>query len=188
MKIIETTIPGLLIIEPLVFSDDRGYFLESYNSRKFEYCGISTIFVQDNESKSARGVIRGLHYQLEPYSQCKLVRVIQGIVYDVAVDCREGSPTFGQTFGIELSSENKLQFFIPKGFAHGFSVLSETAIFSYKCDSLYHPAADRGIFYNDPTLGINWKIDSSEAIVSAKDKLLPLFADAEMNFKFDSHD
>jgi len=188
MKIIKTPIPGLLILEPRVFADDRGYFLESYNSQKFENSGISTQFVQDNESKSSYGVIRGLHYQLEPYSQCKLVRVIQGNVYDVAVDCRKGSPTFGQSFGIELSADNKIQFYIPKGFAHGFSVLSETAIFSYKCDSFYHPAADRGISYNDPALGINWGIDSSKAIVSGKDQLLPLFADAEMNFKFDAHD
>ncbi len=184
MKIIETPIPGLLIIEPRVFADQRGYFLESYNQQKFVEAGISTVFVQDNESKSGRGVIRGLHYQLEPYSQTKLVRVIQGSVYDVAVDCREGSPTFGQSFGLELSEENKLQFFIPKGFAHGFSVLSETAVFSYKCDALYKPAAERGILYNDPALKINWGIDPSEALVSGKDKVLPLFADAEMNFKF----
>jgi dTDP-4-dehydrorhamnose 3,5-epimerase len=184
MKIIETPIPGLLILEPRVFADTRGYFLESYNQKKFTAAGISTVFVQDNESKSGMGVIRGLHYQLDPYSQTKLVRVIQGSVYDVAVDCRKGSPTFGQSFGLELSEENKLQFFIPKGFAHGFSVLSETAVFSYKCDSLYNPAAERGILYNDPALKINWGIEASEAIVSGKDTILPLFADAEMNFKF----
>ena len=184
MKIIETPIPGLLILEPRVFADQRGYFLESYNQQKLQEAGISTIFVQDNESKSGRGVIRGLHYQLAPYSQTKLVRVIQGSVYDVAVDCREGSPTFGQSFGLELSEENKLQFFIPKGFAHGFSVLSETAVFSYKCDALYNPAVERGIRYNDAALKINWKIDLSEAIVSGKDTILPLFSDAEMNFKF----
>ena len=184
MKIIETPIPGLLIIEPRVFADQRGYFLESYNQQKLEEAGISTIFVQDNESKSGKGVIRGLHYQLAPYAQTKLVRVIQGRVYDVAVDCRNGSPTFGQAFGLELSEENKLQFFIPQGFAHGFSVLSETAVFSYKCDAFYNPEVDRGIRYNDPALKINWEIDSSEAIVSDKDAMLPLFADAEMNFKF----
>lgn len=184
MKIIETPIPGLLIIEPQVFADQRGYFLESYNQQKLHDAGISTIFVQDNESKSGRGVIRGLHYQLAPYSQTKLVRVIQGSVYDVAVDCRKGSPTFGQSYGLELSEENKLQFFIPKGFAHGFSVLSETAVFSYKCDALYNPAVERGIRYNDPELKINWKIDSSQANVSGKDTILPLFADAEMNFKY----
>ena len=184
MKIIETSIPGLLILEPRVFADPRGYFLESYNQQKLSEAGISTVFVQDNESKSGRGVIRGLHYQLEPYAQSKLVRVIQGSVYDVAVDCRKGSPTFGQSFGLELSEENKLQFFIPKGFAHGFSVLSETAVFSYKCDAFYNPAAERGILYNDPALQINWRIDVSEAIVSGKDAILPLFADAEMNFEF----
>ena len=183
MKIIETPISGLLIIEPQVFADQRGYFLESYNQQKFKEAGISTVFVQDNESKSGRGVIRGLHYQLGPFAQTKLVRVIQGSVYDVAVDCREGSPTFGQSYGLELSEENKLQFFIPKGFAHGFSVLSVTAVFSYKCDALYNPAAERGILYNDPALKINWGIDASEAIVSGKDTILPLFADAEMNFK-----
>ena len=184
MKIIETPIPGLLIIEPRVFADQRGYFLESYNQQKLEEAGISTIFVQDNESKSGKGVIRGLHYQLAPYAQTKLVRVIKGRVYDVAVDCRNGSPTFGQAFGLELSEENKLQFFIPQGFAHGFSVLSETAVFSYKCDAFYNPEVDRGIRYNDPALKINWEIDTSEAIVSDKDAMLPLFADAEMNFKF----
>lgn len=185
MKVIETPIPGLLILEPKVFADSRGYFLESYNQNKLKCLGISTIFVQDNESKSGRGVIRGLHYQLNPYSQSKLVRVIQGRVYDVAVDCRAGSPTFGQSYGIELNDENKLQFFIPKGFAHGFSVLSETAIFSYKCDALYNPAAERGIIYNDPALGIDWGIDGPDAIISAKDNVLPRFADAEMNFKFE---
>lgn len=184
MKIINTPIAGLLIIEPKVFADQRGYFLESYNQQKLLEAGISTIFVQDNESKSSRGVIRGLHYQLAPYSQTKLVRVIQGSVYDVAVDCRGGSPTFGQSFGLELSEENKLQFYIPKGFAHGFSVLSDTAVFSYKCDALYNPAGERGIRYNDPALLINWRIDASIAVVSGKDTILPLFGDAEMNFKY----
>jgi dTDP-4-dehydrorhamnose 3,5-epimerase len=188
VKIIQTPIPGLLILEPRVFADQRGYFLESYNQKKFEAAGISTVFVQDNESKSGLGVIRGLHYQLEPYSQTKLVRVIQGSVYDVAVDCRKGSPTFGQSFGLELSEENKLQFFIPKGFAHGFSVLSATAVFSYKCDSLYNPTAERGILYNDPALKIDWIIEAEKALVSGKDTILPLFADAEMNFNFELYD
>jgi dTDP-4-dehydrorhamnose 3,5-epimerase len=188
VKIIETPIPDLLIIEPRVFTDQRGYFFESYNQQKLQEAGFTTVFIQDNESKSVRGVIRGLHYQLAPFAQAKLVRVIQGRVYDVAVDCRKGSPTFGQSYGLELSEENKLQFFVPKGFAHGFSVLSQTAIFSYKCDELYNPAVERGIRYNDPALNINWKIDSSEALVSGKDILLPLFAEAEMNFKFEAHD
>lgn len=184
MKIIETPIPGLLVIEPQVFADQRGYFLESYHQQKLQEAGISTIFVQDNESKSGRGVIRGLHYQLAPYAQAKLVRVIQGSVYDVAVDCRAGSPTYGQAFGLELSEDNKLQFFIPKGFAHGFSVLSLLAIFSYKCDDFYNTAVERGIRHDDPHLKINWRIEPHEAIVSGKDAVLPLFADAEMNFKF----
>lgn len=188
MKIIETPIPGLVIIEPTVFADQRGYFLESYNQQKLNEAGISANFVQDNESKSTRGVIRGLHYQLNPYAQAKLVRVIQGRVYDVAVDCRKGSPTFGQSYGLELSEENKLQFFIPKGFAHGFSVLSETAVFSYKCDAFYHPAAERGIRYNDPSLNINWGIEASEAVISGKDTLHPSFAEAEMNFIYQVND
>ena len=187
MKIIETPIPGLLIIEPRVFADDRGYFFESFNENEFAKNGLISSFVQDNESKSHKGVIRGLHYQLAPYDQTKLIRVVRGTVFDVAVDLRKGSPTFGKSYGIEVSATNKLQFYIPKGFAHGFSVLSEYAIFSYKCDALYHPAAERGIAYNDPVLNIDWKIDPSEAIVSGKDILLPILADAEMNFKFETH-
>lgn len=188
MKIIETPFPGLVIIEPTVFADQRGYFLESYNQQKLNEAGISTNFVQDNESKSTRGVIRGLHYQLNPYAQAKLVRVIQGRVYDVAVDCRKGSPTFGQYYGLELSEENKLQFYIPRGFAHGFSVLSETAVFSYKCDAFYHPAAERGIIYNDPSLNIDWKIEASQSVVSGKDTLHPSFAKADMNFIYQAND
>lgn len=188
MKIIETPIPGLLIIEPTVFADQRGYFLESYNQQKLSEAGINGNFVQDNESKSTKGVIRGLHYQLNPYAQTKLVRVIQGSVYDVAVDCRKGSPTFGQSYGLELSEENKLQFYIPKGFAHGFSVLSETAVFSYKCDAFYHPAAERGIIYNDPSLDINWRIEASQSVISGKDMLHPLFAKADMNFIYQAND
>ena len=188
MKIIETPIPGLLIIEPVIFADQRGYFLESYNQQKLSEAGIYSNFVQDNESKSSKGVIRGLHYQLNPYAQSKLVRVIQGRVYDVAVDCRKGSPTFGQSYGLELSEENKLQFYIPKGFAHGFSVLSETAVFSYKCDAFYNPAAERGIIYNDPFLNIDWGLDASESVISGKDTLHPLFAEAEMNFIYQAND
>jgi dTDP-4-dehydrorhamnose 3,5-epimerase len=184
VKLITTPIPGLLIVEPKVFADQRGYFLESYSRKKMEDLGIGTVFIQDNESKSTKGVIRGLHYQLSPFGQTKLVRVIQGRVYDVAVDCRKGSPTFGQSYGLELNEENKLQFYIPKGFAHGFSVLSDTAIFSYKCDEFYNPSAERGILYNDASLGIDWGISASEAIVSGKDINLPLFVDAEMNFNF----
>ena len=184
MKIIETPIPGLLIIEPRVFVDERGYFFESYNASNFEKHGLQTCFVQDNESKSQRGVIRGLHYQLEPYSQTKLIRVIHGKVYDVAVDLREGSPTLGKWFGLEVRAANRKQFYIPKGFAHGFSVLSRYAIFSYKCDNFYNPASERGIRYDDPALGIAWKLSKADAVVSEKDKDLPFLADAEMNFKF----
>lgn len=184
MKIIETPIPGLLVIEPSVFADERGYFFESYNETKFTKAGLISEFVQDNESKSQRGVIRGLHYQLAPYSQTKLIRVVHGTVYDVVVDLREGSPTFGQWFGLEVSASNKSQLYIPKGFAHGFSVLSEYAIFSYKCDALYNPAADRGIRFDDPALNIDWKLPLDEALISGKDLLHPSFADAEINFKF----
>ena len=184
MKIIETPIPGLLIIEPRVFADERGYFFESFNATKFAEAGLTTDFVQDNESKSHRGVIRGLHYQLEPFAQTKLIRVVHGTVYDVAVDLREGSPTFGQWYGLEVSASKKNQLFIPKGFAHGFSVLSEYAIFSYKCDAFYNPAADRGIRLDDPTLNIDWTLSRDEAIISGKDLAHPCLADAEMNFKF----
>lgn len=184
MKIIETPIPGLLIIEPRVFADDRGYFFESYNESNFEKNGLVYRYVQDNESKSHHGVIRGLHYQLEPYAQTKLIRVIRGTVYDVAVDLRKGSPTFGKWYGLEVSATNKKQFYIPKGFAHGFSVLSEYAIFSYKCDNFYNPASERGIRYDDPFLGIDWRLTETEAVISERDKQLPYFADAEMNFKF----
>jgi dTDP-4-dehydrorhamnose 3,5-epimerase len=184
MKIIETGIPGLVIIEPRVFGDERGYFLESYNTEKYLEVGINCQFVQDNESMSKYGVIRGLHYQLNPYSQSKLVRAIKGKVIDVAIDLRKNSPTFGKSYSIELSEENKLQFFIPKGFAHGFSVISEMAIFSYKCDSLYNPSKERGINPLDPTLNINWKIEKDREIISSKDMATPMFNDAEMDFSY----
>jgi dTDP-4-dehydrorhamnose 3,5-epimerase len=184
VNIIKTPIPGLLIIEPQVFRDERGYFIESYNQQKLLEAGIQTVFVQDNESKSVHGTIRGLHYQLDPHSQTKLVRVISGAVFDVAVDLRKGSPTFGQWYGIELTEENKIQFYIPRGFAHGFSVLSETAVFVYKCDRIYNPGAERGICYNDPSLQIDWRISEKEAIVSNKDLKHPLFSNAEINFIF----
>jgi len=185
MKIIETPIPGLLIIEPRVFADERGYFFESFSETKFNESGLISGFVQDNESKSHHGVLRGLHYQLAPFAQTKLIRVVRGTVYDVAVDLREGSPTFGEWYGLEVSASNKKQFYIPKGFAHGFSVLSEYTIFSYKCDAFYNPAAERGIRYDDPVLGIDWKLSLEEAVISGKDMVLPCFADAEMNFKFE---
>src|SRR3989304_3288484 len=181
MEIIKTKIPGLLVIRPKVFEDSRGYFFESYNESKFLDNNINMRFVQDNESKSQYGVIRALHYQLAPYAQTKLVRVVVGKVFDVAVDIRKGSPTFGQWEGIELSGENKTQLLIPKGCAHGFVVLSESAIFSYKCDEVYNKQAERGIKYNDPEISVDWKIDLSKAIISERDKNLPSFKDAEYN-------
>ena len=183
MNIVKTHIPGLLVIEPDVFNDPRGYFFESYNASKLGPNGITARFVQDNESKSTRGTIRGLHYQKTPYAQTKLVRVIVGEVYDVAVDLRKGSPTFGQWHGVMLSGENKRQFYIPKGFAHGFSVISETAIFSYKCDVFYNKASEGGIRYNDPLLKIDWQIPESEILVSEKDLILPEFDQADFNFE-----
>ncbi|MHA7108591.1 dTDP-4-dehydrorhamnose 3,5-epimerase [Sunxiuqinia elliptica] len=182
MEITTTPIAGLLVITPKVFRDDRGYFLETFNIKKLEEAGINTSFVQDNESKSTQGVIRGLHYQLNPYAQGKLVRAIEGTVYDVAVDLRKDSPTFGQWYGVELSGENKKQFYIPRGFAHGFSVLSETAVFAYKCDAYYHPEAERGIRFDDPELNVDWKVDVQKAVVSAKDEASVSFAKAEYNF------
>lgn len=182
MEIIKTDIEGLLIIKPRVFADSRGYFYESYNEKNYHANGIDIRFCQDNQSKSGYGVIRGLHYQLNPNSQSKLVSVIQGAVWDVAVDLRKDSPTFGQWYGVELTEENHLQFLIPKGFAHGFSVLSETAVFSYKCDDFYNPQLERGIMFNDPAFAIDWKIPAGKEIISEKDLKHPLFAEAEKNF------
>ncbi len=182
MEIIETPIKDLLIIKPRVYGDARGYFLETYNQQQYINSGIDINFVQDNLSKSSYGVIRGLHYQLHPHSQSKLVSVVSGAVWDVAVDLRKNSPTYGQWYGIELNEENHLRFFIPKGFAHGFSVLSETAVFSYKCDDLYNPTLERGLMYNDPMLNIDWKIPAEKALISDKDTKHPLFVDAEKNF------
>ncbi len=182
MKILETPIKDLYIIEPRVFKDERGYFFESYNKKKFEEAGLQYDFVQDNQSKSQYGVIRGLHYQLAPFAQAKLVRVLEGKVLDVVVDIRKNSPTFGKTFSIELSADNFRQLLVPRGFAHGFSVLSETAIFAYKCDNIYNKSAERGILYNDHQLNIDWKIPTNKAIISEKDKINPVFADAEINF------
>ena len=183
MKVINTKINGLFILEPKVFKDDRGYFFESYNKTTLDsLLGKEYTFVQDNESKSSYGVIRGLHYQLAPFSQAKLVRVLQGKVYDVAVDLRKNSPTFLDWVGVELTGENKKQFLIPKGFAHGFSVLSETAIFQYKCDEYYHPEVEAGISYNDPSLNIDWKIKTENVKNSPKDLLLPKLEGAKMNF------
>ena len=171
MKLTETYIPGLLVIEPDVFHDSRGCFFESFSERKFEeLTGLKVDFVQDNESHSAYGTVRGLHFQTGDHAQAKLVRVVSGRVLDVAVDLREGSPTFGRHFSIELSGENHLQMFIPKGFAHGFSVLSETAVFQYKCDAYYAPQSEDALIWNDSDLAIDWKIPAEDALVSDKDR------------------
>ena len=169
MKIIETGFEGLYIIQPKVYSDSRGYFFESFKLETFLTAGIPFNPVQDNESKSVKGVIRGLHYQLNPFAQAKLIRVVVGKIYDVAVDLRKSSKTFGKWYGIDLDSENKTQFFIPKGFAHGFSVLSETAVIQYKCDNLYNPQFERGISLNDPELKIDWNLGNIIPIISEKD-------------------
>ena len=178
MKVIETEIEGVFILEPRVFGDDRGYFFESFSLKHFEEKVSRTVFVQDNESKSKYGVLRGLHYQLPPYTQAKLVRVVKGRVLDVAVDIRKGSPTFGKYVAVELSEENKLQFFLPKGFAHGFAVLSEEAIFQYKCDEYYAPDYEGAICYDDPDLGIDWRLPLKDIILSEKDKKHPRLRDA----------
>ena len=178
MKVIATEIEGVFILEPQVFGDDRGYFFESFSLKHFEEKVSKTVFVQDNESKSKYGVLRGLHYQLPPYTQAKLVRVVKGRVLDVAVDIRKGSPTFGKYVAVELSEENKLQFFLPKGFAHGFAVLSEEAIFQYKCDEYYAPDYEGAICFDDPDLGIDWRLPLEDIILSEKDKKHPRLRDA----------
>lgn len=184
MQVTTTHIPDLKVLEPRVFEDNRGYFFESYNQTTFQQNGISLVFVQDNQSSSSYGVIRGLHYQLPPHAQTKLVRVLHGTILDVVVDIRKGSPTFGQHFSIELSAENKKQLFVPRGFAHGFSVLSEKAVVLYKCDGFYNKESDAGILYNDPALNIDWKIPGDKAIVSEKDQVLPLFKDCRNTFTY----
>lgn len=181
MKVTETRLKGCFVVEPAVFEDDRGYFFESFNSNKFnESIGGNTNFVQDNQSHSYRGVIRAIHYQRGEYAQAKLVRVLRGRVLDVAVDLRQDSPTFGQHIAIELSAENKKQIFIPRGFGHGFSVLSETAEFFYKCDNYYNKSSEGGIIYNDPGLGIDWQLPIDEIKVSDKDLELPLLENARL--------
>lgn len=185
MEIIQTPIEGTLIIEPKVFGDARGYFFESFNAREFaEKTGLDVTFVQDNESRSRYGVIRGLHFQLPPYTQSKLVRVVKGRVLDVAVDIRKGSPTYGQHVACELTEDNHRQFFVPKGFAHGFCVLSEDAVFQYKCDNFYAPQADAGISILDASLGIDWGIPMDRAILSEKDTRHPCLKDFDSPFVF----
>jgi dTDP-4-dehydrorhamnose 3,5-epimerase len=170
-----TPLPDLMIFEPQVWKDDRGYFYESYNYNTFKDAGISAVFVQDNESKSTYGVLRGLHYQVGAFAQAKLVRVSEGEVLDVAVDIREGSPTYGQHFSILLNATNKKQMFIPRGFAHGFLVLSDTAVFCYKCDNFYSKADEGGISFDDPALDIDWQLDKTELVLSEKDTVHPRF-------------
>lgn len=173
----------MVVIEPQVFKDARGWFMETYNEQRYREAGIDVRFVQDNRSCSCYGVVRGLHFQRPPYTQAKLVSCTHGRVFDVAVDIRKGSPTFGKWYGVELSEENHLQFFIPHGFAHGFSVLSEKAVFSYKCDNLYHPEADGGILLSDPALAIDWKIPEGDRIISDKDTKHPILANLDNPFK-----
>lgn len=187
MEVIKTDIEGVVIIEPKIFGDERGYFFESFNAAEFaEKVGVNTVFVQDNESKSKYGVLRGLHFQKGRYAQSKLVRVVEGRVIDVAVDIRRGSPTFGKHVAVELTKENKRQLFIPRGFAHGFAVLSEEAVFQYKCDNLYAPAHEGAIAWNDPTIGIDWHIRPEEAILSEKDKNHPTLDEAEELFDYNT--
>jgi dTDP-4-dehydrorhamnose 3,5-epimerase len=182
MTIETTPINDLVIIHPTVFEDERGYFMESYNQQKLEEAGIHIPFLQDNQSFSKRGTLRGLHYQNPPYAQTKLVRVLEGEIIDVAVDLRKNSPTYGQHFAIRLSAENKKQLLIPQGFAHGFSVISETATVLYKCDQFYNKASEGGIRFDDPALNIDWGIDLKAAIVSEKDQILPLFKECNSGF------
>ena len=182
MEVIKTNIEGVIIVEPRIFKDGRGYFFESFSQREFEEKVCKTTFVQDNESKSSYGVVRGLHFQKPPFAQSKLVRVIKGAVLDVAVDIRKGSPTFGQYVSVELTGENHRQFFIPRGFAHGFSVLSEEVIFQYKCDNFYSPQSEGAIAWNDPDLNIDWRIPAEKVVLSEKDSKHPKLKDWQSVF------
>lgn len=184
MEVIKTNIEGVVIIEPRIFRDDRGYFFESFSQRDFQKKVCNTVFVQDNESKSSYGVLRGLHFQKPPYAQSKLVRVIKGAVLDVAVDLRKGSPTFGQHVAVELTEDNHRQFFIPRGFAHGFSVLTDEVIFQYKCDNFYAPQSEGALAWDDPDLGIDWRLPAEKVILSEKDRHHSRLKDAEWLFDF----
>ena len=184
MKVIQTAIPGVVIIEPRIFNDERGYFFESFSQRDFNQEVREIQFVQDNESKSSYGVLRGLHFQKTPYAQSKLVRVIKGSVLDVAVDIRKGSPTFGQHVAVELTGDNHRQFFIPRGFAHGFSVLTDEVVFQYKCDNFYAPQAEGALAWNDPDLHIDWRLPETDVILSEKDRHHPRLKDADWLFDY----
>lgn len=185
MEVIKTELEGVVIIEPKIFRDARGYFFESFSRKEFEEKVRKIAFVQDNESMSSYGVMRGLHFQLPPFTQSKLVRCVKGKVLDIAVDIRKGSPTFGKHVSVELSEDNHRQFFVPRGFAHGFAVLSETAVFQYKCDNFYAPQADGGISILDDSLGIDWKLPTDKVILSEKDTKHPLLKDFDSPFKYD---
>ena len=187
MNVIQTEIPGVLILEPKIFGDSRGYFFESFSEREFVEQVCDTRFVQDNESKSCYGVVRGLHFQKPPHAQAKLVRVIKGRVLDVAVDIRKDSPTYGKHVAVELTEDNHRQFFIPKGFAHGFAVLSQDAVFQYKCDAYYAPQSEGAIAWNDPAIGIDWSIPADKVILSAKDMAHPLLAECEELFDYNEN-
>jgi len=184
MPLIKTEFKGLFVFEPVVYNDSRGYFFESYSERTWKDEGVDIRFIQDNQAKSSYGVVRGLHYQLNPHAQTKLVRALSGSILDVVVDIRRGSPTFGKHFSIELSADNHKQLLVPQGFAHGYAVLSETAEVLYKCDAFYHKESEAGISYNDPALAINWKIPADKQIISDKDQKQPGFADCISNFEF----
>lgn len=184
MEVIKTDIEGVVIIEPRIFKDERGYFYESFSQREFEEKVCRTVFVQDNQSKSSYGVLRGLHFQKPPYCQSKLVRCIKGAVLDVAVDIRKGSPTFGKYVAVELTEENHRQFFVPRGFAHGFAVLTEEAVFQYKCDNFYCKESEGSVAWNDPQLAIDWRIPADKVLLSEKDKLSKNIADAEFLFDY----
>lgn len=184
MDVIKTNIEGVVIIEPRIFKDARGYFFESFSQREFQEKVCNTVFVQDNESKSSYGVLRGLHFQKPPYAQSKLVRIIKGAVLDVAVDIRKGSPTFGQHVAVELTEDNHRQFFIPRGFAHGFSVLTDEVIFQYKCDNFYAPQSEGALAWDDPDLGIDWRLPADKVILSEKDRHHSRLKDAEWLFDF----
>ena len=184
MPFTPTLFPGLIVIEPRVFDDSRGYFFEAYNEQDYRNNNVHETFVQDNQSRSTYGVVRGLHYQRPPYAQTKLVRVLHGTVLDIVLDLRTGSPTYGETFSIELSAENKKQLLIHKGFAHGFAVLSDVAEVLYKCDAYYNRESESGVLYNDPQLNIDWKIPAENIVVSDKDRLLPLFNSYSGEFTF----
>ncbi len=184
MPFIETDFPGLFVFEPKVFEDERGYFYESYNEQTFRDAGLTYTFVQDNQARSTYGVIRGLHFQAPPHAQTKVIRAIEGTILDVVVDIRKGSPTYGRSFSLELSLDNKKQLLVPKGFAHGYAVLSPSAEVFYKCDALYHKPSEGGICYKDPALKIDWQIPEDQAILSEKDKVLPLLETTEAIFTF----